>query len=185
MLLLLNTETLQISPSCWTRMHIAGPKFTYRTHSCKRQRIKHSNCHLQSFLQGRFTRVSTVILTFSFPNHNCFRYETAEEVIMAIEELQYKPFQRTNTQAALRSMRRDVFDPNGLGRRGDRQFVPNVAIVITDGKSNILPTNTIPEAILAMDKGITILSVGIGDISDEALTELKVSTLSPVSRPPS
>ena len=32
---------------------------------------------------------------------------------------------------------------------GDRDLVPNYAIVITDGESNIQPENTIPKAIEA------------------------------------
>ena len=50
----------------------------------------------------------------------------------AINESRYEPFQNTNTQAALRMMRTQVF-----GTPADRDFVLNLAIVVTDGQSTI------------------------------------------------
>ena len=49
---------------------------------------------------------------------------------------------RTNTQAALQTMNDDVFVTGG----GDRNGIDNIAIVVTDGGSNILREETIPEA---------------------------------------
>ena len=107
----------------------------------------------------------------------CFgSYTSKADVIEAVSELQYRPFQRTNTQLALRRMRLDVFDPDGEGRRGDRQFVQNVAIVITDGESNIVSSNTVPQAHLALEAGITLLPVGVGNLTTDAITEIAVST---------
>ena len=107
----------------------------------------------------------------------CFgSYTSKADVIEAVSELQYRPFQRTNTQLALRRMRLDVFDPQGEGRRGDRQFVQNVAIVITDGESNIVSSNTVPQAHLAIEAGITLLPVGVGNLTTDAITEIAVST---------
>ena len=45
---------------------------------------------------------------------------------------------------------------------GDRPGVPNVAIVITDGVSNINSRRTIPEAEQARAAGIHIYAIGIG-----------------------
>jgi collagen type VI alpha len=42
---------------------------------------------------------------------------------------------------------------------GDRPSVPNVGILVSDGHSNILPENTIPQANLAKAAGITMFSV--------------------------
>ena len=47
-------------------------------------------------------------------------------------------------------------------RNGDRDDAANIAIVITDGVSNINARRTIPEAESARDIGIHIYSVGIG-----------------------
>ena len=45
---------------------------------------------------------------------------------------------------------------------GDRPGVPNVAIVITDGISNLNSERTIPEALRAQARGIHIFVIGIG-----------------------
>ena len=44
----------------------------------------------------------------------------------------------TATHEALRVMREDVF----TGVRGDRPTIPNVAVLISDGQSNIDPVQT-------------------------------------------
>ena len=51
---------------------------------------------------------------------------------------------------------------------GDRPAVGNVAIVVSDGHSNINENNTIPEARLAKDSGIRILSVIVTDDYNQA-----------------
>ena len=51
--------------------------------------------------------------------------------------------ERTHTADALRVMREDIFNP----RNGDREDARNVAIVFTDGNSNINEENTVPTAI--------------------------------------
>ena len=57
---------------------------------------------------------------------------------------------KTNTQAALGVMRRELFTSG----RGDRTGVDNIAVLVTDGYSNIDRFNTIPEAERAKDDGI-------------------------------
>ena len=49
---------------------------------------------------------------------------------------------RTNTQQALDRLGSDIFSSG----RGDRSGVDNIAIVVTDGKSNIQESNTVTEA---------------------------------------
>jgi len=49
-----------------------------------------------------------------------------------------------------------------VSRNGDRDDAANVAIVITDGVSNINARRTIPEAEQSRDIGIKIYAVGIG-----------------------
>ena len=49
---------------------------------------------------------------------------------------------RRNTAAALRMMRKQIL----IDTKGDRLNVPNYAIIITDGNSNINSSFTVPEA---------------------------------------
>ena len=58
-------------------------------------------------------------------------------------------------------------------RRGDRDEVQNVVILLTDGYSNVNPMNTIPEAHLAKEQGIAIYVVAVGDNVDmKEVTEI-------------
>ena len=64
--------------------------------------------------------------------------------LQAVERMEYVRG-RTNTAEALRLLYTEMFTPFN----GDRVDVPNYAIVITDGESNINSENTLPEAIAA------------------------------------
>ena len=84
-------------------------------------------------------------------------YTSKSDVIHAISYDQRKA-KGTHTTDALRTMRKDMFK----ARRGDRTAVDNVAIVITDGRSNMEQRSTIPEAELSKDDGIHMITVGVG-----------------------
>jgi len=71
---------------------------------------------------------------------------------------------RTNTQDALRLTYQSVFTAN----RGDRQGVRNVAIVISDGNSNVDSDRTIPEADVARQRRIELYAVAVGRRSNVA-----------------
>ena len=77
------------------------------------------------------------------------------ELVNAIKRIPYIG-DSTNTAAAIEDMRTKVFT-----QRGDRSNVQNMAIVITDGESNIDQRNTIPNAERAKNDGIIMLAVGI------------------------
>ena len=64
---------------------------------------------------------------------------------------------KTNTASALNMARTQMFTV----ANGDRLNVPNFVIIITDGQSNINPTQTLPEAIEARISGIHIIVVSI------------------------
>lgn len=49
-----------------------------------------------------------------------------------------------------------------FSQQGDRPDVPNVGVVITDGKSNE-PEATWNEAMQARDRGIEMIAVGVGN----------------------
>ena len=69
----------------------------------------------------------------------------------------------TNTASGLREMIMGQF----LESRGDRRFVNNLAIVITDGVSTVDKALTIPTAIDAQERGINMFTVGITSAIDE------------------
>ena len=84
-------------------------------------------------------------------------YTTRRDLVDAIRRIPYIG-DSTNTAAAIEDMRTKVFT-----QRGDRPNVPNIAILITDGESNIEEWKTIPNARKAKNDGIIMLVVGITD----------------------
>ena len=67
-------------------------------------------------------------------------------------------------QAALSTSRNDVFS----SRNGARSGVDNIAIIISDGDSNVNNGNTIPEANQMRNQGIRVFSLATGDSPDMA-----------------
>ncbi|KAK7502428.1 hypothetical protein BaRGS_00006381, partial [Batillaria attramentaria] len=88
---------------------------------------------------------------------NLNEYRTKAQVLRAVDRIKYI-YGSTNTADALKVMRNEMFTPVN----GDRPDVPNVAVVITDGVSNVNSDRTIPEAEAARDDGIHIYTIGIG-----------------------
>jgi len=80
----------------------------------------------------------------------------------------------TNTVAALKLLHSSVFTAG----RGDRQGVPNIGVVVTDGHSTVQADRTRTEAETARQRGIELYAVGVGD--DANLVELNV-----IASPPS
>lgn len=114
-----------------------------------------------------------------FPQFQLNTFTTADEVLRQIDRIPYLD-QSTNTPEALRYMREVMFS----ARNGDRAFVPNSAILITDGVPRI-PTNfnealrlTILEADLARQQGINIFAIGVGP-------EITQSNLNQIANQPS
>ncbi|XP_021375359.1 uncharacterized protein LOC110464458 isoform X7 [Mizuhopecten yessoensis] len=87
---------------------------------------------------------------------NLNTFSTRDDINQAIDEIPYI-YGSTNTADALRTMR-NMFN----AADGDREDVPNICIVITDGVSNINSRRTIPEADKARDVDIHIYAIGIG-----------------------
>ena len=82
----------------------------------------------------------------------------------------------TNTASALGAMRREMFSSS----QGDRRGVDNIAIVMTDGQSNINRRQTLPEAEAAKRAGIRVIAVGIGNEINRA--EVRGMASDPESR---
>ncbi|KAL3854705.1 hypothetical protein ACJMK2_013963 [Sinanodonta woodiana] len=85
------------------------------------------------------------------------RYSTKSALFAAIDKIRYI-YGSTNTADGLKIMRTKMFTP----ANGDRPDVNNVAMIMTDGISNINARRTIPEAEQARAAGIHIYAVGIG-----------------------
>lgn len=129
-----------------------------------------------NFAGGR-SRVG--VLTFSdqpFVGFYLNRYPDSTSVLNAIAFSQVVGY--TNTQAALDQLRLSMFTASN----GDRQGVDNIAIVITDGNSNVNADQTIPKAQLAQQSGITIIGVGIEDQDGMNLMEIEGISSQPPSR---
>lgn len=100
------------------------------------------------------------IVTFSTKDYLQFhlnQHTDKYRLFEAIDKIPYL-FGGTNTADALNTMRTQMFTQTN----GDRPDVPNVAIVITDGVSNINSYRTIPEAYAAKSQGIHIYAIGVG-----------------------
>jgi collagen type VI alpha len=83
-------------------------------------------------------------------------YPDKQDVLQAIDSITYIRG-RTNTAEALRVARTQMFTQ----ANGDRFDVPNYAVVITDGESNVNPEDTIPEAIQCRIDGIHVMAVTV------------------------
>ena len=107
-------------------------------------------------------------LTWSSAVHNQFnmdRYGTKTALVNAINGITYDSG-ATATHLALQYIMTNSFKPAA----GDRANVPNILIVMTDGKSNS-PAQTLAEAQkLHQIQGLTVFAIGIGSGADQ--TEL-------------
>ena len=115
------------------------------------------------------TRVAAV----TFGNHGLIRFYLSNYTSKLDIENAIRPIEagngQTNTWEGLRKMRIDIFNTDN----GDRLLVPNVAIVITDGQSNINDWLTADEAERAQYKGIRMFAVGItNDVNEQELKDI-------------
>ena len=119
------------------------------------------------------TRVGA--LQFSHKSHVVFHlntYSTKAQMKDAINRMTLIG-STTNTSGGIRLGRLGIFNPY----EGDRPDQPNVMIVITDGESNVAQNETIREAEIAKNAGITIFVVGVTQKINE--TELKAIASDP------
>ena len=100
------------------------------------------------------------VIIYSTEDHVQFNLNTYRNKVALFQAIDYIPYRygSTNTADALNTMRTQMY----TAANGDRPGVPNVAIVITDGVSNINSRRTIPEAEQARAEGIHIYAIGIG-----------------------
>jgi Mg-chelatase subunit ChlD len=100
------------------------------------------------------------IIIYSTDDHLQFNLNSYQDKLSMYDAIEAIPYTHgsTNTADALKTMRTEMFTP----ANGDRPDIPNVAIVVTDGVSNINSRRTIPEAEQARAEGIHIYAIGIG-----------------------
>ena len=79
----------------------------------------------------------------------------------------------TNTADALK-LANDRILQESLGMRPERSGVPKIVIVLTDGESNDY-TSTINEAKLIKNRGINIISIGVGNLKEQELIDMATS----------
>ena len=84
------------------------------------------------------------------------KYETKQQILNAIAfNLRGG---KTNTAAALRMARTKIF-----GQTGDRNGVPNVEVILTDGQDNVEVGSAATEARLSANENIEMFVVGVGN----------------------
>ncbi|KAL3856134.1 hypothetical protein ACJMK2_015327 [Sinanodonta woodiana] len=93
-------------------------------------------------------------------------HDSKERVLSAISEVEYTAGDSTNTNEALMVLRTEYFTEMS----GDRSDIPNIAILLTDGESTLM-ADTVSEANLNKERGVSIFAVGIGhNVNQEELT---------------
>jgi len=104
------------------------------------------------------TRVGMV--TYSSTAHNIFYLSSNSDMEETKESVMATPYRYgdTYTAEAIRYLREYQFREDN----GDRSDVPNYAILVTDGVSNMKNWRTIPEAHKLQDDGVHMFSIGIG-----------------------
>ena len=94
-------------------------------------------------------------------------YRTKEDVIDAVRKIPYV-YGSTNTYGGLNVMRTQMFTQEN----GDRRSVANIAILLTDGVSNVNAFDTIPEAEKVRADNILIYGIGIGLSNTQELSQI-------------
>lgn len=114
-------------------------------------------------LEFRFGRSRAALISFADDAQVDFFLNTHEDQRDILTAIAFtRAGGRTNTQAALQLARDEVFQ----GRNGDRSGVQDRVFIMTDGGSNINPTNTIPNANDLKNRNMEITVVAIGDQVD-------------------
>ena len=123
---------------------------------------------IQTFVLSRRispTETQIGLVEFSTNAYVIFKlsdYSNANDVVRAVTGMTYIGG-RTNLAEALDLARTDVFDDVG-----NRPEATDIAIVITDGIPNDRVPDTIPAADRLKAEGVTIVTVGVTDLIDEA-----------------
>ena len=116
-----------------------------------------SSLRIGSRQSARRSRVG--VMTFANRANVLFNlkdYDTKFEILNALPP--YYTGGTTNTADAIKVARETMFTPD----QGDQQGVPNILVVITDGKSND-ELATWKQAMEAREDGIDMIAIGVGN----------------------
>ncbi len=125
-----------------------------------------------NFLPVEKEKVRIGLVLYSKSAENVFylnTYNSQELMTMEIENLKYLDG-FTNTSGAIRMMQFEQF----VRDQGDRPDVQNIAIILTDGESNIDQDKDISDAEIAIQAGITIFGLGV----TTSISEQKIKAIS-------
>ncbi|ELU16324.1 hypothetical protein CAPTEDRAFT_192434 [Capitella teleta] len=114
--------------------------------------------HLEG--DGGQTRIAAIHFSDSaYLDFDLMKYNTRQDVKNALKSITYLGG-RTHTSVAFSMLTSQIF-----GGAGDRLFARNLALVFTDGSSNVEKEKTIPNALSAKANGVHVTSFGVGDRS--------------------
>lgn len=105
-------------------------------------------------------KVRVAMITFDTDIYVPFHlnsYSSKQQVFSAVRNASYT-FGNSNIAGALKMARSEIFS----AENGDRSNVSNIAILLTDGLSNVNADQTLQEASMTRMAGIQIFAVGIG-----------------------
>ncbi len=114
-------------------------------------------------------KVKAAVLTYSTDvtvHVNLADHTTRTSLYAAIDRIPYLPGW-TNTASGLSGARKDVFN-----QPGDRSGVVNVALIISDGISNVRSHSTVLEADRLKDDGVYVMAVGVGHASHSEMNSI-------------
>ena len=110
------------------------------------------------------------VITFSGIARTIFQlnaHSTTSTLLQAIQDIPFMddPGPSTNTADALNVLGADAFTSES-GARNPGLAIPRVAIVVTDGQSNINSSQTIPNAEAVHTAGVVVFAIGVGNSVD-------------------
>lgn len=110
--------------------------------------------------RGR-TQVGMIVYgTEAYPKFGLNKYENADDIIKEVATFDWLD-SNTNTSGGIQAMREMFKNKDGF-----RANVPNIGIIVTDGKSTTDNHTTVPNAMAAKKDGILIVAVGVGNSVD-------------------
>jgi len=120
------------------------------------------------------TRVSVVVYSDNATvQFHLTNYSNSYDVMKAIHNIEYM-----GGKSDLASAIRLMIDSAFVATNGDRQDVPDVAIILTAGKSNLNSDQTVQAAIEARNHGVFMIVIGVGGFYD--MHELRAIASEPV-----
>ena len=129
-----------------------------------------SNVH--NFFEIGLERTRVGMVTYSTRSRIAFDLDdltTRTSLQRVVSRISY-PGGYTRTAQALRDTRTLFNESIGWGVRPSSEGIPRVAVLITDGKSNLEPLDDEPQ--LLKDSGVVVYSVGIANFDLDELLEI-------------